>query len=180
MNLYTVISGVVLQMAVAFMLAHPFGNPRIMSSFDFNDFNASPPQDSKGKILSPTIHPDNTCSGGWICEHRWRQIYNMVRFRNAANRTSVSNWWDNGGNQIAFCRGKAGFIALNGDNFDLKQNLFTCLRSGTYCDVISGNLENNKCTGKIVKVDENGMAHVEILRTEEDGVLAIHQEVKYF
>ncbi|RLU18783.1 hypothetical protein DMN91_009140 [Ooceraea biroi] len=178
-NILTYKSSKLYKMAVAFMLAHPYGNPRIMSSFDFTDFNANPPQDSKGNILSPIINPDNTCGNGWICEHRWRQIYNMVNFRNAANQTSISNWWDNGQNQIAFCRGKAGYIAINGDKFDLKQTLFTCLQPGTYCDVISGNLENNSCTGKIVTVNENGMAYIEILTTEEDGVLAIHKEVKY-
>jgi hypothetical protein len=149
-----------------------------MSSFDFHDFNASPPQDSNKNILSPIINADNTCGNGWICEHRWRQIYNMVRFRNVANQTVLNTWWDNGQNQIAFCRGSAAFIVINGDRFDLKRTLFSCLQPGTYCDVISGNLENNRCTGKSVKVDENGMAYIEILTTEEDGVLAIHEKVK--
>jgi len=149
-----------------------------MSSFDFHDFNASPPQDSNNNILSPIINADNTCGNGWICEHRWRQIYNMVRFRNVANQTVLNTWWDNGQNQIAFCRGSAAFIAINGDKFDLKQTLFSCLQPGTYCDVISGNLENNRCTGKSVKVDKNGMAYIEILTMEEDGVLAIHEKVK--
>ena len=27
--------------------------------------------------------------------------------------TGVSNWWDNGDKQIAFCRGGKGFIAFN-------------------------------------------------------------------
>lgn len=164
-------------MAVAFMLAHPYGNPRIMSSYDFHDFNEGPPHDSAGNILSPIIYADNTCGNGWICEHRWRQIYNMVRFRSAVNNTDINNWWDNGQNQIAFCRGNDGFIAINGDYFDLKQTLFTCLQPGTYCDVISGNLENNKCTGKTVTVNEDHTAYIQILTWEEDGVLAFHKGV---
>ncbi|KAG5345668.1 AM4N amylase, partial [Acromyrmex charruanus] len=170
----------ILQMAVAFMLGHPYGTARIMSSFAFDNFDANPPQDSKGNLISPTINSDNTCGNGWICEHRWRQIYNMVRFRNAANNTDVNNWWDNGQNQIAFSRGNAGFIAINGDGYDFKQHLFTSLQPGTYCDVISGNLENNKCTGKIVRVDQSGKAYIEILANEEDGVLAIHRQVNNF
>ncbi|KAG5329743.1 AM4N amylase, partial [Acromyrmex heyeri] len=170
----------ILQMAVAFMLAHPYGTARIMSSFAFDNFDANPPQDSKGNLISPTINSDNTCGNGWICEHRWRQIYNMVRFRNAANNTDLNNWWDNGQNQIAFSRGNAGFIAINGDGYDFKQHLFTSLQPGTYCDVISGNLENNKCTGKIVRVDQSGKAYIEILANEEDGVLAIHRQVNNF
>lgn len=51
-----------------------------------------------------------TCGGGWVCEHRWRQIYNMVRFRNTAQFQPVQNWWDNGNNQIAFSRGNKGKV----------------------------------------------------------------------
>jgi len=167
-------------MAVAFMLAYPYGTARIMSSFAFNSFDANPPQDSMGNLIPPTINSDNTCSNGWICEHRWRQVYNMVRFRIAANNTDVNNWWDNGQNQIAFSRGNAGFIAINGDGHDFKQHLFTSLQPGIYCDVISGNLKNNVCTGKTVTVDQNGKAYIEILANEEDGMLAIHRQVNNF
>jgi alpha-amylase len=68
-------------MAVAFMLAYPFGYPRVMSSFFFNDTDQGPPHYDNGTILSPTIN-NGTCGNGWVCEHRWRQIYNMVAFRN--------------------------------------------------------------------------------------------------
>ncbi|XP_020281589.1 alpha-amylase 4N-like [Pseudomyrmex gracilis] len=162
------------KMAVAFMLAHPYGNPRVMSSFSFNNFDDTPPQDVNGNLLSPIINPDNTCDNGFVCEHRWRQIYNMVRFRNVANNTGIENWWDNGQNQIAFCRGQNGFVAINNDRFDLRQTLYTCLQPGVYCDVISGDKINNKCTGKVVNVQQDRKAHVEILTNEEDGVLAIH------
>jgi hypothetical protein len=71
-----------MQMAVAFMLAWPYGYPRVMSSFFFDDPNQGPPQDSNENILSPTINSDGTCGNGWVCEHRWRQISNMVQFMN--------------------------------------------------------------------------------------------------
>lgn len=166
------------KMAVAFMLAHPFGTPCVMSSFDFQSKDQGPPQDGNGNLVSPVIDPDGTCRNGWICEHRWEEIYNMVRFRNVAHGTTVNNWWDNGSNQIAFCRGNSGFVAFNGDQNDLRTTLKTCLPAGTYCDVISGNLENGRCTGKVVNVQGNGDAYIEILKTEKDGVLAIHVEAK--
>ncbi|XP_014482301.1 PREDICTED: alpha-amylase A [Dinoponera quadriceps] len=166
------------KMAVAFMLAHNYGNPRVMSSFSFENFNQGPPSDNNGNILSPIIHPDNTCGNGWICEHRWRQIYNMVIFRNAVNGTTVDHWWDNGGNQIAFCRGERGFVAFNNEKFDLRASLFTCLESGLYCDVISGDLVNGKCTGKTIRVNESRYADVEIRTSDEDGVIATHHKMK--
>lgn len=35
----------------------------------------------------------------------------------------MNDWWDNGNNQIAFCRGGKGFIAINNDNYPLQQSL---------------------------------------------------------
>ena len=54
----------------------------------------------------------------------------------------------------------------------------TCLPAGTYCDVISGSKSNGFCTGKTVNVGGGGSAYIEILSYEEDGVLAIHAEVR--
>lgn len=65
-------------MATAFHLAWNYGTPRIMSSFDFNGHDQGPPQDSNGNLVSPVINADGSCGGGWICEHRWRQMANMV------------------------------------------------------------------------------------------------------
>lgn len=169
-----------LQMAIAFMLAHPYGIPQVMSSFDFSTFKQGPPADNNGNILSPQIKADGTCGNGWVCEHRWRQIYNMVRFRNYVATANLTNWWDNDNYQIAFCRGDRGFFAMNDDTVDLKQKLKVCLPPGIYCDVVSGDLKNGKCTGKTIKVDKNGMANIEILVSEYDGVLAIHAGVSSF
>jgi alpha-amylase len=68
-------------MAVAFMLAYPYGYPRVMSSYFFDNPDQGPPN-VNGNILSPTINSDGTCGNGWVCEHRWRQIFNMVAFMN--------------------------------------------------------------------------------------------------
>uniref|UniRef100_A0A0C9QKZ2 Alpha-amylase n=1 Tax=Fopius arisanus TaxID=64838 RepID=A0A0C9QKZ2_9HYME len=166
------------KMAVAFMLAHPYGNPKVMSSFAFDTSDQGPPADSQGHLTPPVIRGDGTCGNGWVCEHRWRQIYNMVIFRNAVNSTKITQWWDNSNNQIAFSRGRAGFIAINADDEDLKTDIYTGLSPGTYCDVISGSLQGGQCTGKSVVVRQDGYAYVEILLEEEDGVLAIHRNAQ--
>lgn len=102
----------------------------------------------------------------------------MIRFRNAVGDASVYGWWDNpdAPNQISFCRGTRGFIAFNNERFDLNAKLFTCLPSGIYCDAITGELFNGKCTGNQVYVDENGEAQIRV--TPEIGVLAIHIRVR--
>ena len=69
-------------MASAFHLAWNYGIPRVMSSFDFTGHDQGPPQDANGNLLSPVINADGiSCSDGWICEHRWREISNMVRMK---------------------------------------------------------------------------------------------------
>ncbi|GFG37751.1 hypothetical protein Cfor_05293 [Coptotermes formosanus] len=178
-NILTYKTSKLYKMAVAFMLAHPYGYPRIMSSFFFNDTNQGPPHDDSDNILSPTINCDGTCGNGWVCEHRWRQIYNMVAFRNVVAGTSVNDWWDNGNQLIAFCRGGKGFIAFNDQyDTDFKVTLQTCLLPGNYCDIISGSKINGTCTGKTVNVASDGRAYIQILHDEEDGVLAIHELCK--
>ncbi|XP_026320593.1 alpha-amylase 2-like isoform X1 [Hyposmocoma kahamanoa] len=160
--------------AIAFLLAHPYGEPQIMSSFVFWDSEVGPPMDSNGNIISPAINSDETCGNGWVCQHRWRQIYHMVGFRNVAGDAGLNDWWDNSSNQIAFCRGNRAFIAINNDMWNLNENLQTCLPAGTYCDVISGNTLGNSCVGKTVTVGNDGRAQIYIGALEYDMALAIH------
>ncbi|XP_055383823.1 alpha-amylase-related protein-like [Condylostylus longicornis] len=166
------------KMATAFMLAHPYGIPRVMSSFDFNHKDQGPPKDEKENLISPKINLDGSCGDGWVCEHRWRQITNMIGFRNTVKGTGLNDWWDNGKNQIAFCRGGSGFIVFNGDHTDIDRDFQTCLPPGVYCDIISGDKVSGKCTGKSVTIKEHGYGHITLRKDEYDGVLAIHLGTK--
>ncbi|XP_069795542.1 pancreatic alpha-amylase-like isoform X2 [Narcine bancroftii] len=175
------------KVAVAFMLAHPYGQTRIMSSYrwdrkfvngkDVNDW-IGPPSYSNGATKAVTLNPDTTCGNGWVCEHRWRQIRNMAIFRNVVGKEPLTNWWDNGSNQIAFGRGALGFIAINNDDWNMAITLQTGLPAGTYCDVISGQKEGNRCTGMQVTVDSSGNANFQISNTDQDPMLAIHMKDK--
>uniref|UniRef100_A0A3Q4H3T5 Alpha-amylase n=1 Tax=Neolamprologus brichardi TaxID=32507 RepID=A0A3Q4H3T5_NEOBR len=175
------------KMAVGFMLAHPYGVTRVMSSYrwDRNFVNGKdqnywigPPSSGDGSTKPVLINPDQTCGNGWVCEHRWRQITNMVIFRNVVNGQPHSNWWDNQGNQVAFGRGNRGFIIFNNDDWDLNVTLNTGLPGGTYCDVISGQKEGSKCTGRQVTVGSDGRAHFSISNKDEDPFIAIHADSK--
>ncbi|XP_068908250.1 alpha-amylase-like isoform X3 [Tenebrio molitor] len=165
------------KMATAFMLAHPYGTTRVMSSYEFDSMNQGPPADSNGNLISPGINHDGTCSNGYVCEHRWRQIFNMVEFRNVVHGTDVTNWWSDNNQQIAFCRGNKGFIVFTNYG-DVDRTFQTCLEPGIYCDVISGVVVDGKCTGKAVSVVEGGWAYIVLGALEEDGVLAIHTKAK--
>ncbi|XP_038828832.1 pancreatic alpha-amylase-like isoform X4 [Salvelinus namaycush] len=103
---------------------------------------------------------------------------NMVMFRNVVDGEPLSNWWDNGGNQIAFGRGNQGFIVINNDNCSLDVMLYTGLHGGTYCDVISGQRSGGRCSGKQVTVGGDGRAHFTISPSDPDPVIAIHTHSK--
>ncbi|MBN3292860.1 AMYP amylase, partial [Polypterus senegalus] len=175
------------KMATGFMLAHPYGVTRVMSSFrwprnivngkDENDW-VGPPSYSDGSTKPVPINPDSTCGDGWVCEHRWRQIKNMVIFRNVVNGENFSYWWDNGNNQVAFGRGNKGFIVFNNDDWNMDVILLTGLPAGTYCDVISGQKEGGRCTGLQITVQGDGRAHFQISNMAEDPFIAIHVNAK--
>lgn len=103
----------------------------------------------------------------------------MVAFRNHVGNSQLHSFWYNprNENQIAFCRGNKGFIAFTNDG-DLRSLLDVCVPAGIYCDVISGEMVNGRCTGKTVVVGLLGKAYIRILAREQNGVLAIHTGAK--
>jgi alpha-amylase len=161
--------------AIGFMLAHSYdGLTKIMSSYEFNGSDDPPPANGDD-ILSPGFNADGTCTNGWICQHRWSPIFNMVEFRNVVAGTSLT-WWSGGDNQIALSRGDKGLFAttLNGD---INSSIPTGLPDGTYCDVISGSYENGSCTGKTVTVS-GGQANVQLSSGDSEAAVAIHVNAK--
>jgi alpha-amylase len=165
--------------ATAFNLANDFGIPRLMSSFYFDHRDQGPPADASFHILTPTFDADGQCNNGWVCEHRWKPIRNMVSFRNAVKGTKVEKWWD-GWSQIGFARGSRGYFVLNSrDNGDgLSERLDTGLPAGTYCDMATGVKSGGSCTGKSVTVGSDGYAQFELERGSAEMFIAIHVDAK--
>src|SRR6185436_18980686 len=112
-------------LAEAFMIAWPYGVPQVMSSFTFSDPEVGPPASGNGTTSAVN------CGSGWACEHRWRTTANMVALRNAAAGAPVSDWWSNGGDQIAFGRGGAAYVAFNRGGTALTRTFQTSLAAGT-------------------------------------------------
>ncbi|MFD4263605.1 carbohydrate-binding module family 20 domain-containing protein [Streptomyces sp. NPDC058534] len=125
-------------LAHVFMLAWPYGSPDVHSGYEFTDRDAGPP--AGGQV-------DACYSDGWKCQHAWREISAMVALRNTARGQAVTDWWDNGGDRIAFGRGSKAYVALNHEGSSLTRTFQTSLAAGDYCDVQ---------TGKGVTVDAAG------------------------
>lgn len=160
-----------LQTANAFMLAHRFGIPVIMSSYDFVDSGQGPPvRTGTEEICSPFAED---CPG-WMLEHRSPSIVEMVKFRNAVGRSPVRSWQNVAEDQIAFCRGERGFFATNMNAMlDLDEELFVCVSEGEYCDVMSID-EKGKCLHWIT-VSEKRLARIRITKNQVIPVVAIYK-----
>ncbi|MET9294803.1 carbohydrate-binding module family 20 domain-containing protein [Streptomyces sp. NPDC003077] len=140
-------------LAHVFMLAWPYGSPDVHSGYEFTDKDAGGPNDGRATACY---------TGGWKCQHAWREIASMVKFRNTAGGTPVTNWWDNGGNRIAFGRGDKAYVAINHEGAPLTRTFQTSLPAGAYCDVQ---------TGKGVTVDSSGRFTATL---GADTALALH------
>ncbi|MDH6139584.1 alpha-amylase [Kitasatospora sp. GP30] len=151
-------SGAPYILANLFELAWGYDVPQVYSSFTWTNSDDSPPADANGFVTN------TDCSNGWFCTHRNQGISNMVGWHNATAGQSVSNWYDDGSNLIAFSRGNRGWIAINNESSAKTVTVTTGLPAGSYCDVIHGNLtpSSGACSGSTVTVAANGTATVTV------------------
>lgn len=173
-SLYDLVNG--------FMLAWPYGYPKVMSSYGFHDPDQGPP--------SHTVYQSNgdRCfeADGWQCEHRWRPIRNMVAFHNAtAQDFTTSRFTSDGADRIAFARGghgspSLGFIALQrGGSTSWSTWFDTGMPAGEYCDVYRSSVaeDGRGCANEEgpvspIVVNQDGWAE---LRVEPNRFVAIHR-----
>nr|BFE77867.1 hypothetical protein GCM10020093_004680 [Planobispora longispora] len=116
------------KLANVFMLAWPYGTPRVYSGFTWSDKEAGPPSANGGFVT------DTDCGNGrWTCFHR--QMAGMAGFHKAVAGTSVADWYDNDDNVIAFSRGNKGWVAINNGSGSVTRTFTTGLPAGTYANV---------------------------------------------
>lgn len=162
--------GAVHDLANAFEMAYPYGTPKVMTSYSFDDSDAGPPADQNG-VTSPA----ECDSGAWVCEHRHQAIAGMSGFHNTAYGTELNNWWDNGNGQVSFGRGAAGFVAFNREGGELSREFQSSLPAGTYCNVLTGEVIDGKCTGATVDVGADGKLNTTVA---PDSGVALHVDAK--
>ena len=144
-------------LAMITMLAGPYGTPVILSSYDFPTLEPGmgPLQDSDGAVLPAQcpelVGPDvERTDGEWVCQHRWQAVSGMVGWRITAGDAEITDRVEESG-MLAFRRGDA-VVLLNGSSEAVEFTYPTTLESGEYCDVITGNLVDEACTGTTVSV----------------------------
>lgn len=126
-------SGDIYNLANVFMLAHPYGFPKVMSSYYFDSHDQGPP--------SQPVHGSSglACGDGnpWVCEHRRPMIANMVAWRQSASTADVNGFASSDdGNGLAFCRGQAACVAINRGSNTWQVNLKVTMPPGKYHEVL--------------------------------------------
>ncbi len=114
-------------LANVFMLAWPYGYPKVMSSFAFEDRDEGP----------PVVEPADGCNADWVCEHRIPEIANMVAFRKATAGAPVSNWQLHDDTAVSFGRGDQGHVVINAGEVPIEVSVATDLAPGEYCNFIA-------------------------------------------
>jgi alpha-amylase len=163
-------NGAAYTLANVFMLAWPYGSPAVHSGYSFTSYDAGPVLNADGTVATPTCYQN-----GWRCQHDWREIKNMVGFRNATAGAAVGNWWSNGNNQIAFGRGAKGYVVLNREGGALNRTFQTSLPAGTYCDVTQGLPTSTGCSGRSVTVNTSGQFSAAVTA---NTALALHVDAR--
>jgi alpha-amylase len=189
--------------AQAFNILYPWGLPIVHSGYKFEYFGGerirrespvSAPFDSNGMIKSVGPIVDNVCSNGWMCQHRWSDIYPLVKVRNYIGeglKVQVPIYTNGqGSNQINFNVPGRGFVAINSAqggvwNENQTQSINTGLPQGRYCNMVYGYAKNGKCNlwpGVVLTnkeqveyvVDANRFTTVKIGSADKSRVVALY------
>lgn len=169
------------RLANVWMLAHPYGYPKVMSSYGFAPGSAGrdegPPSDATGATLAVRCASrlEEARTGDWVCEHRDPVIARMVGFRRAVAGAPATDWWDDGGRALAFARGDRGFVALSLEDTVVTVDAVTTLAAGAWCDVLGGGVAEAGCAGRTVQVGPDGRIRLDLPPGE---AVAIHREAR--
>lgn len=155
-------SGPIYTFANIFMLAHPYGYPKVMSSYNFQNSDQGPP--------SQSVRNGTNCGHDkdYTCEHRWPAIANMVGWRKSAGENWITSWISHGADQVSFCRGGAACIVMNRmehSNWEATVNVE--MGPGEYCNII----KSDDAACEIVRVGNDGKVHVKV---EPMSAVAFH------
>lgn len=176
-------------LATVLMLAQPHGVARVMSSYALDrkfDTYVPPkvlgaPFDHMFNTLPVLMKENYECYNGWICEHRWLPIRNMIRFRNSVADAPATNWWDDDADAVAFARLHRGFVLVNNGRSVVHGLFNTTLPEGYYCDLLTGSRSDERsCSGDVVRVRRDGFAQLRVDAAAEVPAVAVQIEERVF
>jgi alpha-amylase len=132
------------ELATWLMLADPYGQPMIYSSYSFAGYDDPPPLD--GSLVQPAsctadengfapLSDDKTVNV-WLCQHRRAGTAAMVAFRKAVGDAPLTHLYSDS-RVIGFARDQAGYVIVNTSRGqDAAVSVDTSLPDGTYQNLL--------------------------------------------
>ena len=162
-------------LAIAFLLAHPYGTPQLSSGYAFVGRDAGPRLDDSGAVLDASCAGAATAPqpryepGEWVCPQRWDVVRGMLAFRSAVGDAPLTDpvEFDAADDRAlravaGFGRGAYGFVAFNAGATSTEAAFETSLAPGRYTEAVSGS---------VIEVDGSGRFTAEV---PGYGVVALH------
>lgn len=151
-------------LATAYLLAHDYGTPKVMSSYayelDGGEAEGPPSHEPEDGNPAGQLTADSDCDDAdWICEHRNDLVTGMVTFNNHVAQAPVHNIATDGDNRLAFDRGEVGLAAFNASGETWNATLNTDLDDGEYCNLADGPPDaDGTCAGGAVSVTDGTLS----------------------
>jgi alpha-amylase len=185
--------------AIAFNILYPWGTPNVHSGYFIDNTNhhgspVHPVIDSDGYILPVGPIIDNMCGNGWMCQHRWADVYPLVSMRNyiqGKNLPEIKTMGVNS-NQIYWSVVNKGFVAINSaQGSQTLQNMNNVVQSGlpagVYCNMVYARAVSGHCElfpGIILTnneqvtytIDDFGLVKLNINHNSKSRVIALKSD----
>ena len=162
-------------LAIAFLLAHPYGTPQLSSGYAFVGRDAGPRLNEAGAVLDASCEGAATAPqpryepGEWVCPQRWDVVRGMLAFRSAVGDAPLTDAVEFDADDdralravTGFARGAFGFVAFNAGATSTEATFETSLAPGRYTEAVSGT---------VIEVDNSGRFTAEV---PGYGVIALH------
>ncbi|KAJ3323743.1 hypothetical protein HDV06_001473 [Boothiomyces sp. JEL0866] len=179
--------------AMAFNILYPWGLPQVHSGYSIQyngggsirESPVSAPFDSFGKIKAVAPIVGNICPQGWACQHRWSDIFPLVRVRNLIGKNQTPQIQGLGTNQIYWSVAGKAFAAINSASNAMSGTVHTGLAPGQYCNMVYGYAGNGQCNlwpgvvlangeALVYTVDKNGNTNLSINVNDKSQVVALY------
>ena len=141
-------------LANVFMLAWPYGYPKVMSSYRFDDHSQGPPASKPVEA--------GACTSEWVCEHRRPSRIGMIGFRKRVADAPVTNWKAFGDELISFGRGDRGHVIINASTEVVDGTFVTRMKPGRYPNAIACSATESICNDPFVQVGDDGVMQVSL------------------
>ncbi len=164
------------ELANIWLLSEKYGSPMLYTGYAFAEDSESPPFKNTSFLADAVCATDggkikpqasSYKNGQFVCLQRWTSIKGMIAWRDTVGEAAKTNMYApkagmNNSGVYAFGRSGLGYVAINSKASAVKlTGIATGMKTGTYCDLISGGnkpvkVKGKSCVGTQIVIDKAG------------------------